>query len=79
MLKIKENVKKSDLENYGFKYDSNNGLYYIEVNNMEVVLIDSETLCISIQTLRYMNYSCLDVLYDLMKLNYVESVNEHYE
>ena len=80
MLKIKDNVDLKELEKYGFRescfyYRKTIDYEYYEVN----ISIDLDTRLIAIQNDYYdSNYTSYipSVLYDLIKANLVEKVDE---
>lgn len=76
MLKIKDNIDLNELEKFGFKYDKNmheyeigyifNGYISIEENDRLIKSIYDET----------MEFNIEDLLYDLIKADLVEKVEE---
>ena len=76
MLKIKDNVNLKELEKFGFKYNNNmceyeigyifNGYISIEKNDRLIKPIYDEVMWINVE----------DILYDLIKADLVEKVED---
>lgn len=82
MLKIKDNVDLKELEKYGFKYDELNKGYKIQSNhfkdfgNSEMIIYVNHNLYFN-QSAYYTNeHLLIEVLYDLIKADLVEKVEE---
>lgn len=76
MLKIKDNVDLKDLGNYGFKLnDEEEYEIRIKKNNILTIIVIEYERTIYVQSIGYVVQE-LDVLYDLIKADLVEKVED---
>ena len=76
MLKIKDNVDLKELEKYGFKLNSNEEYQLtIEKKNIITIIVVEYERTIYVQSIGYVVKE-LNVLYDLIKADIVEKVEE---
>lgn len=76
MLKIKDNVDLKELEKYGFKLNSNEEYQLtIEKKNIITIIVVEYERTIYVQSIGYVVEE-LNVLYDLIKADIVEKVEE---
>lgn len=77
MLKIKDDVDLKELEKYGFKFNNDNGIYYIQERNCDgVTFIRVKVWNKKIELIisKTCDEVCLNTLYDLIKADLVEKV-----
>lgn len=76
MLKIKESVDLKELEKYGFKLNSDEEYELtIEKNNVTTICVVEYERTIYVQSIGYVVQE-LDFLYDLIKADLVEKVDD---
>ncbi len=83
MLKIKDNVDLKELEKYGFEHypliyikESKRYDNYMDMNTAKKVYIDEKNRQISVGTNLFNTDIELDTIYDLIKANLVEKVDD---
>ena len=79
MLKIKDNVDLKELEKYGFEYDDYSGQYKIcerNINGSNYIYINVWNRKILFRQDKPLDKGCLNVLYDLIKADLIEKVDE---
>lgn len=83
MLKIKDSVDLKELEKFGFEHypliyikEPKRYDYYLDMNTAKKVYVDEKTRKISIGTNLYDTDIELDSVYDLIKADIVEKVEE---
>lgn len=78
MLKIKENVDLKELEKFGFKFNKTYGEYQIfspnKYEKINIIVDDRHILIEDFSGFSMVEY--LDVLFDLIKADLVEKVEE---
>ena len=79
MLKVKDNVDLKELENFGFKYNDYSGQYKICERNIDgatYIYINVWNKKILFRQDKSLDKECLNVLYDLIKYDLIEKVDE---
>lgn len=83
MLKIKDNVDLKELEKYGFEYEEEYDYGTYHYRNFEDIYVDTEygnnkdfQRKITIGTANYEYNNFLDIIYDLIKDDLVEKVED---
>ena len=83
MLKIKDNVDLKELEKFGFEYypliyvkETIRYDDYMDMNTAKKVFVDEKTREISVGTNLFNTDIELDTIYDLIKADLVEKVND---
>ena len=75
MLKIKDDVKLSELEKFGFELEKRNNQYYEYNNEKGAIHYVFKNKKMSIYLDKYPDsYSANDILYDLIKADLVEKI-----
>ena len=79
MLKVKDNVDLKELENFGFKYNDYSGQYKICERNIDgatYIYINVWNKKILFRQDKSLDKECLNVLYDLIKYDLIEKVDD---
>ena len=79
MLKVKDNVDLKELENFGFEYNDYSGQYKICERNIDgatYIYINVWNRKILFRQDKSLDKECLNALYDLIKSDLIEKVDE---